>query len=215
MIRPTSAFAGIGAAAAVLCAAGVFIRWRLLVTAGASLALDPVRAHARRRALESRERHRPRREPGAGARRLGVRSPLPWRRRDGAGRCAVRHATGSRAQCSASLPRRRWPPSPLSSGQRAARPLSVLAAVGALVAIAGIAGASDRRGSRRRLRMGENSRIRSAVKPRRERHGDPDYLGQAAGRHVGRVRAHVSGECDHEGKEHQGAERTLAGAGLR
>ena len=39
MIRPTSAFAGIAAAAAVLCAAGVFIRWRLLVTAGASLTL--------------------------------------------------------------------------------------------------------------------------------------------------------------------------------
>jgi hypothetical protein len=39
LIRPTSAFAGIAAVAAVLCAAGVFLRWRLLVTAGASLTL--------------------------------------------------------------------------------------------------------------------------------------------------------------------------------
>ena len=39
LIRPSSAFAGIGGAAAVLCIAGVFLRWRPLVTAGASLAL--------------------------------------------------------------------------------------------------------------------------------------------------------------------------------
>jgi hypothetical protein len=39
LMRPNSAFAGIGAAAAVLCMAGVFLRWRPLVTAGASLAL--------------------------------------------------------------------------------------------------------------------------------------------------------------------------------
>jgi hypothetical protein len=39
LMRPSSAFACIGAAAAVLCMAGVFLRWRPLVTAGASLAL--------------------------------------------------------------------------------------------------------------------------------------------------------------------------------
>jgi hypothetical protein len=39
LMRPSSAFAGIGAAAAVLCMAGVFLRWRPLVTAGASVAL--------------------------------------------------------------------------------------------------------------------------------------------------------------------------------
>ena len=37
MMRPSAAFAGISAAAAILCAAGVFMRWRPLVTAGASL----------------------------------------------------------------------------------------------------------------------------------------------------------------------------------
>jgi hypothetical protein len=37
MMRPSSAFAGVSAAAAILCAAGVFMRWRPLVTAGASL----------------------------------------------------------------------------------------------------------------------------------------------------------------------------------
>jgi len=39
LMRPSSPFAGIGAAAAVLCMAGVLLRWRPLVTAGASLAL--------------------------------------------------------------------------------------------------------------------------------------------------------------------------------
>src|SRR5215831_11384116 len=39
LMRPSLAFAGIGAVAAVLCMAGVSLRWRPLVTAGASLAL--------------------------------------------------------------------------------------------------------------------------------------------------------------------------------
>jgi hypothetical protein len=39
LMRPSSAVGGIGAAAAVLCLAGVFLRWRPLVTAGASLAV--------------------------------------------------------------------------------------------------------------------------------------------------------------------------------
>jgi len=39
LMRPTAAFAGVGAAAMILCAAGVFLRWRPVVTAGASLAL--------------------------------------------------------------------------------------------------------------------------------------------------------------------------------
>ena len=39
LMRPTPPFAAIGAAAAVLCVAGVFLRWRPLVTAGTSLAV--------------------------------------------------------------------------------------------------------------------------------------------------------------------------------
>ena len=39
LLRPSSAVAGIGAAAALLCMAGVFLRWRPLVTAGASVAV--------------------------------------------------------------------------------------------------------------------------------------------------------------------------------
>jgi hypothetical protein len=39
LMRPSSTVAAIGAGAAVLCLAGVFLRWRPLVTAGAALAL--------------------------------------------------------------------------------------------------------------------------------------------------------------------------------
>ena len=39
LLRPNSAVAGIGAAAAMLCLAGVFLHWRPLVTAGASVAV--------------------------------------------------------------------------------------------------------------------------------------------------------------------------------
>src|SRR6202007_1043024 len=73
--------------------------------------------------------------------------------------------------------------------------------------LAGLVGSAARARSRW---MGKDGRIRTAGLRRRKSHGDPNYLGEATRRHVGRVRADLPDERHHEGEEHQGPTGPLA-----